>query len=97
MRLDAAFLNYMGWTEQPLARCRQTMPRAGDFFAALPMTAYNAVTPVEAQASRRLVGAAAEHGPAASGSQQVMWAASGSEAIQKALWAGSGPRSQRAT
>ena len=50
------------------------------------MTAYNAVTPVEAEASRRLVGVLQSR-PGGSRLEQVMWAASGSEAIQKALWA----------
>jgi 4-aminobutyrate aminotransferase-like enzyme len=45
------------------------------------------VTPVEIEASRRLVDLL--HGrPGGGRMEQVMWAASGSEAIQKALWAG---------
>lgn len=65
--------------------------RGGDdypagFYPTVPFTAYNAVTPVEADATRRLV----ELLRSCSGGgrmEQVMWAASGSEAIQKALWA----------
>ena len=57
------------------------------YFSALPMTAYNAVTPVETEASKRLV-TALRRAPGGGRLQQVMWAASGSEAIQKALWAG---------
>jgi 4-aminobutyrate aminotransferase-like enzyme len=56
------------------------------FFSALPMNAYNAVTPLEIEASRRLI-ALLQSYPGGSRLQQVMWAASGSEAIQKALWA----------
>jgi 4-aminobutyrate aminotransferase-like enzyme len=75
----ARFASYLGWRDQPWQASR-------DFFAAMPMTAYNAVTAVETEASRRLV----EVLQARAGGQrleQVMWAASGSEAIQKALWA----------
>src|SRR5437773_5215309 len=41
------FCRYMGWP--------QTLPSGDGCFVALPMTAYNAVTPVEVDASRRLV------------------------------------------
>jgi 4-aminobutyrate aminotransferase-like enzyme len=59
---------------------------ADGFFAALPMTAYNAVTPLEVEASRRL--AEVLNGrPGGGRLEQVLWAASGSEAVQKALWA----------
>jgi 4-aminobutyrate aminotransferase-like enzyme len=50
------------------------------------MTAYNAVTPVEAEATRQLV-ALTQSRPGGRRLEQVLWAASGSEAIQKALWA----------
>src|SRR5262249_46554478 len=61
--------------------------RAGEgYFAALPMTAYNAVTPLEINASRRLV-EVLQARPGGKNLEQVLWAASGSEAIQKALWA----------
>src|SRR5438128_2215124 len=56
------------------------------FFSALPMTAYNAVTDVETEASRRLI-ELLQSRPGGRRLQQVFWAASGSEAIQKALWA----------
>src|SRR5262249_10730734 len=48
--------------------------------------AYNAVTPVETEASRRLA-ELLQARPGGGRLQQVLWAASGSEAIQKALWA----------
>ncbi len=69
------FQRYLGWNHDT----------TGDFLAASPMTAYNAVTPLEIDASRRLV----ELLQGCKGGrrlEQVMWAASGSEAIQKALW-----------
>lgn len=56
------------------------------YFEAVALTAYNAITEVESEASARLV----ELLRSCSGGgrmQQVLWAASGSEAIQKALWA----------
>jgi 4-aminobutyrate aminotransferase-like enzyme len=57
-----------------------------EYFPAIAMTTYNAVTPLEIQASARLLQfmRARGHG---SHMEVVMWAASGSEAIQKALWA----------
>lgn len=57
-----------------------------DYLPALPMTAYNAVTPLEIDATRRLV-ELLQSRPGGKRLEQVMWAASGSEAVQKALWA----------
>ncbi len=56
------------------------------FTVAAPLTAYNAATELEVEASERLLAnmRAAEGGGRM---EQVMWAASGSEAVQKALWA----------
>lgn len=71
------FGSYMGWSK---------LESGAVYFDALPMTAYNAVTPVEVQASRRLV-ELLRRCPGGGRMEQVMWAASGSEAIQKALWA----------
>jgi 4-aminobutyrate aminotransferase-like enzyme len=56
------------------------------FIAAAPLTAYNAITELEILASERLV-ASLQSQPGGARMQQVLWAASGSEAIQKALWA----------
>jgi 4-aminobutyrate aminotransferase-like enzyme len=67
---------YMGWGEIG----------SRDYFEAPPLTAYNAVTPLEIDASRRLV-ELLQGRPGGRRLEQVMWAASGSEAIQKALWA----------
>jgi 4-aminobutyrate aminotransferase-like enzyme len=79
------FVRHMGWptTGQPPANGSSTpLP----YFSALPMTAYNAVTPLEIEATQRLV-STLQSRPGGARLQQVMWAASGSEAIQKALWA----------
>jgi 4-aminobutyrate aminotransferase-like enzyme len=73
------FAGYMGWAGTP-------WQASGDYFSALPLTAYNAITPIESQASKRL-GDLLLSRPGGKRLQQVMWAASGSEAIQKALWA----------
>ena len=51
------------------------------------MTAYNAITPVEYDASARLL-KTLRSCPGGNRMEQVLWAASGSEAIQKALWVG---------
>jgi 4-aminobutyrate aminotransferase-like enzyme len=77
------FSDYMGWTATPAGT---TAPAPDGYFSALPMTAYNAVTGVEAEASRRLAGVLQSR-PGGGRLEHVMWAASGSEAIQKALWA----------
>jgi 4-aminobutyrate aminotransferase-like enzyme len=72
------FFRHMGWAN--------TGNGAEGYFAALPLTAYNAVTPLEIDATRRLV-EVLQSRPGGKRLEQVMWAASGSEAIQKALWA----------
>src|SRR5262249_50164163 len=73
------FTQNMGW--------QKFDPASHDaFFKAVPMTAYNAATPVEIQAVKRLL-ALLQSRPGGKRLEQVLWAASGSEAIQKALWA----------
>lgn len=75
------FNELMGWST---ATALPSSPSG--FTPAMPLTAYNAITPLEVEASERLV----RHLQAAKGGnrlQQVLWAASGSEAVQKALWA----------
>ena len=62
-----------------------THPDEQQWFSALPMNSYNAITPIEAEASRRLV-ELIRKSPGGKRLEQVLWAASGSEAIQKALW-----------
>jgi 4-aminobutyrate aminotransferase/(S)-3-amino-2-methylpropionate transaminase len=73
------FVATMGWASSP-------WEQAGDFFEAVTLTAYNSITEVEVQASRRLA-ELLQSRPGGARLKQVMWAASGSEAIQKALWA----------
>jgi 4-aminobutyrate aminotransferase-like enzyme len=83
------FRDYMGWSDaQWSTDTNQAAGRlAGSgFFHALPMTAYNALTAVEVEASRRLI-ELVQSCPGGGRLEQVFWAASGSEAIQKALWA----------
>ena len=75
------FMRYLGWHDQPW----HTSNGQPGFFAALPMNAYNAVTSVETEASKRLSGLMRSR-PGGARLQRVLWAASGSEAIQKALW-----------
>lgn len=71
------FLGYMGW-DRPLPDAR--------YFEAAPLTSYNAIAQVEADAVRRLT-ANLQSKPGGGRLEQILWAASGSEAIQKALWA----------
>jgi 4-aminobutyrate aminotransferase-like enzyme len=71
------FFDYMGWREAP---------SGSGYFDAVPLTAYNAITTVEAEAVRRLV-ANLQSAPGGRRLEQILWAASGSEAVQKALWA----------
>jgi 4-aminobutyrate aminotransferase-like enzyme len=64
----------------------QNLDDAGDFVEALPLTAYNAATELELTACERLLDNMRQQ--AGGGRmEQILWAASGSEAIQKALWA----------
>ncbi|MFO0899191.1 MAG: aminotransferase class III-fold pyridoxal phosphate-dependent enzyme [Pirellulales bacterium] len=69
--------SYMGWSA-PV--------QGAKFTEAAPLTAYNAITELETQASERLL-ACLRSQPGGGRMEQVLWAASGSEAIQKALWA----------
>jgi 4-aminobutyrate aminotransferase-like enzyme len=75
------FYRHMGWEQAQHAG----NGAGGDYLEALPMTAYNAATPLEIEATRRLV-ELLQSRPGGKRLEQVMWAASGSEAIQKALW-----------
>lgn len=74
------FAGYMGWTPENISS-----PGEG-YFPAIALTAYNAITEIESTAVQRLLKSV----QSATGGRRlecVMWAASGSEAIQKALWA----------
>jgi len=70
-------LDYLKFGELSAENCYSSM---------IPLTAYNAVTELEVMCSERLL----NNMRAAVGGgrmEQVLWAASGSEAIQKSLWA----------
>ncbi len=87
------FCTYMGWPHREWEGSPKMTYDAGiipvavpeGYFPAVAMTTYNAVTPLEAEAGKRLI-ACVQSRPGGERLQQVMWAASGSEAIQKALW-----------
>ena len=72
------FQSHLGWNDVSAAN--------SEFVPAAAMTAYNAVTELEADATSRLLQSlrSTELG---SRLEVVMWSASGSEAVQKALWA----------
>jgi 4-aminobutyrate aminotransferase-like enzyme len=80
---------YMGWRPELWELAPANGRPAEPYSPALPLTAYNAVTAVETEASRRLA-ELLQSRPGGGRLQQVLWAASGSEAIQKALWAALG-------
>ena len=65
-------------------RHEQTSSSTTSFFAAAPLTAYNAITPLEAEACSRLL-ANVQSLPGGNRLEQVAWAASGSEGVIKAL------------
>jgi 4-aminobutyrate aminotransferase-like enzyme len=56
------------------------------YLSAIPLTSYNAATELEVQASTRLL-ASLRSSPGGQRLDQILWGASGSEAVQKALWA----------
>ena len=70
------------------------LQQAERFVPAAPLTAYNAVTDLEVQACDRLL-ANLRAQPGGGRMEQVFWAASGSEAIQKALWGALAQRPER--
>lgn len=63
----------------------QNLKSAGAFCEAVTLNGYNAVTEVETDCCERLVSLMQKQ-PGGARCEQVLWAASGSEAIQKALW-----------
>jgi 4-aminobutyrate aminotransferase-like enzyme len=73
------FFHYMAWPDH-------ITTAKSSYFPAIPMTTYNAITPLEVTASQRLV-QALQGCPGGQRLEVVMWAASGSEAVTKALWA----------
>lgn len=79
------YVQRMGWPDGILSVASDNN-QAVSYLSCLPMTTYNAVTEVEVDASRRLI-SLLRQSPGGGRMEQVMWAASGSEAVQKALWA----------
>jgi len=86
LRWMQRFAGYLGWNAELLSARTIDATPADQFFSAVALTAYNAITPVEAQAVQRLV-RNVQSWPGGKLLDTVMWAASGSEAVQKALWA----------
>lgn len=78
-----SFGKYMGWSADLFGG---KPAQADDYAPALTMTAYNGITEVETQAVKRLL-ANLHKSPGSKRLDTIVWAASGSEAIQKALWA----------
>ncbi len=64
----------------------EAIKEGGEYAKCVPLTAYNAITEVESLANQRII-ANLQAAPGGSRINQVMWSASGSEAVQKALWA----------
>ena len=77
------FARYMGWTENALFGAAAA---ANEYAVGVPFTAYNAMTEIEGLAVQRLL-QSMRNCPGGARMETVMWAASGSEAVQKALWA----------
>lgn len=76
------FAKYLGWKPEHIAGSSPV----GEYFEAVTLTAYNAITEIEGLAVERLI-ANARQSTGGDRLDTVMWAASGSEAVQKALWA----------
>lgn len=73
------FAHHLRWDAEAFA--------GGDGYAALPpLTTYNAISTVEAEATDRLL-RSMQNAPGGRRMERVLWSASGSEGIQKALWA----------
>ena len=75
------FCGYMGWKPEHVAG-----GETSGYFEAVTLSAYNAMTELESKAVERLL-RNLRASPGGARCEQVMWAASGSEAIQKSLWA----------
>ena len=79
--------NPVRWWRQVLAHLGlNKLTLSKPFTSAVTLNAYNAITEIELLATERLV-ATLQAQPGGGRCEQVLWAASGSEAIQKALWA----------
>ncbi|GIX05589.1 MAG: aspartate aminotransferase family protein [Planctomycetaceae bacterium] len=74
---------YMGWSADLLFGTDETDPHV--YGQAVAMTAYNAITELESLAVTKLL-ASLQATPLGRRLDTIVWAASGSEAVQKALW-----------
>ena len=77
------FASYMNWTPEALFGSPAS---ADEYVPAITMTAYNGITEIETMAVQRLL-ANLRRAKGSDRIDTIVWAASGSEAIQKALWA----------
>ena len=77
------FGKYMGWSPEALFG---SPAGADEYVPAITMTAYNGITEIETLAVQRLL-ANIKRSKGSDHLETIVWAASGSEAIQKALWA----------
>jgi 4-aminobutyrate aminotransferase-like enzyme len=77
------FAKNMGWSPETLFGAAAG---ANEYVPAMTMTAYNGITEIETQAVQRLL-ANIRKSKGSGRLDTIVWAASGSEAIQKALWA----------
>ncbi len=77
------FAKSMCWSPEALFGAEAC---AGEYVPAVTMTAYNGITEIETQAVQRLL-ANIKRSKGSGRLDTIVWAASGSEAIQKALWA----------
>lgn len=78
------YARYMGWSADMLFGTPAT--RADDYVEAVTMTAYNAVTATETAAVTRLL-EVLRATPYGQRLDQIVWAASGSEGVHKAIYA----------
>src|SRR6266478_1205107 len=86
LRWMKRFAGYLGWNAELLSSRGIDATAADQFFSAVALTAYNAGTAIEAQAVQRLV-RNVQSSPRSKFLHTMMWGASGSEAVQKALCA----------
>ncbi len=77
------FAKYLNWSPEGLFG---TEAKSDEYVPAITMTAYNGITEIETEAVQRLL-ANLRKSKGSDRLNTIVWAASGSEAIQKALWA----------
>ena len=81
------FGQYMGWTPETFAATTAATPATADeYIPAVTMTAYNGITEIETLAVERLL-ANLHRSRGSERLTRILWAASGSEAVHKAIGA----------